>query len=214
MEQRELQRPLGLTIIAILFVIGGIFNIYGSFLTISEIVQVLPFLSSPYYDIHEWFKFAVRGELVLSVCGLCLGFLQIAIVPGLWVGKPYSHKLTLAFTIAFVIVKISMVMLSASAPAELLAQAELNGGYELVSAVLSACISMFWLIVYWTYFNKPHVKAFLRVEDVKIVSNLGSPSSSKEQLQEIDDGFFCRYCGARNKSDAMFCMKCGKKIKS
>ena len=52
-------------------------------------------------------------------------------------------------------------MLYASAPAEF------NGGVDLMSSIYQVAISMFWMIVYWIYLNKPHVKTFLRVEATK-----------------------------------------------
>ena len=35
---------------------------------------------------------------------------------------------------------------------------------------------------------------------------------NKEKPLDSKPKFYCRYCGAENKDDAMFCEKCGKKL--
>ena len=148
MDDNALKRPFGLTLLAILWFFAGLLNAFWSFQDISVYYQILPYLSSPLY-IHEWFKFAIPVGLGLSVAILGLSLLQLVIVPGLLLGKPYSYKPTLIVSILFVIVNVLMTMLYTSAPAGL------NGGSDLVFPALSVGIGMFWVIVYLIYLPNP-----------------------------------------------------------
>ena len=199
-------RPTGLTIIAIFWFIFGLINVYVSFQTISLDLEVLPLLSD-LSGAYAWLSFGVPAELILAVVVLCLGLVQIVTVPGLWTGKSYSYKLALIVPIVLVIVNVSSVGLYASAPAEL--ALDFNIGTYAIGLIMG----MFWVIVYWQYLGKPHVKAFLGVTQSELIV-LEEPAISKEEKLVSDAAkFYCRYCGAENESDAVFCEKCGKQLK-
>ncbi len=205
MGETLLRRPQGLTLIAILWLIFGLVNIYLSFQTISGDLEVLPLLSDP--SVPSWFSFGIPAELALAILVLCVGLFQIITVPGLWTGKPYSYKLALIVPILLVIFNASAVGVYASAPAEL--NLEWGPGTYLVSVF----IGMFWVVVYWKYLCQPHVKAFLRITQPQSTIQ-EKPVLPKEVNQTKDDAkFYCRYCGAENKTDTVFCEKCGKDLR-
>lgn len=162
------KRPDGVTLIAIFWFIFGLINVYLSFQTISLDLEVLPLLSN-LSGIYSWLSFGVPAELVLATLVLCLGFIQIVTVPGLWTGKPYSYKLALIVPILLLIGNVSSVGLYASAPAEL------DLGFNVGSWVFPLVMSMVWVIIYWQYLGKPHVQAFLGIKQ-------SQPTVLKKQL--------------------------------
>ncbi len=113
----NLKRPGGLTAIAILLLIAGLFNVYQSFQSLSADVQALPILSNP--ELDSWFQFCIPAELAINIFLLVLGFAQIAAVFGLWTGKSYSYKLGLAIPVVLIIINISLAGLYSTAPSEI-----------------------------------------------------------------------------------------------
>jgi ribosomal protein L40E len=205
MGEVKLKRPQGLALIAIFWFLFGIINVYLSFQTISTDLGVLPYLSDP--SVHAWFSFGVPAELVLAILVLCLGLLQIVTVPGLWTGKPYSYKLALIVPVLLLIFNVSSVGLYASAPAEL------NLGLNVGTYVFPLIMSMVWVVIYWQYLGKPHVKAFLGITQSQSIIQDKTAISKNEEIPANEAKFYCRYCGAENKSDAAFCEKCGKQLR-
>lgn len=150
------KRPTGLTIIAILWLLGGIYNLYMSSQGISANLAVLP-----YYwrraDImrYQWFQFAVPAELAISILVFALGLIQIFTIYGLWTRKSWSYKLALAVPVFGVVTWILMIGLYMSAPIEL-------GIWESINLV-PVVSSTFWMIIYWSYLRQSHVKEYLGI---------------------------------------------------
>jgi len=147
------KRPTGLTIIAILWFLGGIYNLYMSSQVISDDLEVLPHLSESW--VAEWFKFGVPAELAINLLVCALGIIQMFTIIGLWTGKSWSYKLALAIPVLAVVSWISMAGLYISAPIELGIRESIN--WVPIGA------SIIWMIIYWSYLRKPHVKEYLRV---------------------------------------------------
>jgi len=157
MNEVKLKRPGGITAIAILWLIGGVVNVYASFQTISQDVAVLPYLSDS--AVHPWFSFGVPAEIILGILNLFLGLLQIVTVFGLWTGRRYSYRLALVVPIILVIGNVCSIALYASAPAE-------SGlGFNVGVSVVGLTVSIMWVAIYCRYISKPHVKAFLGVAE-------------------------------------------------
>jgi len=191
MNNEKIKRPTGLTLIAIVWLISGIINIYLASEIVRGDLESLPYLSLSW--ISEWFGFAVPTELTLSIFVLCLGVLQILVVPGFLAGKKYSYRLALAIPVAFMIVNLAFLGLYSSAPSEI------DLGNSMVYPVVSVVVGMFWVLVYWKYLEKPNLKTYLGVTQPK-------------PIVSAETKFYCRHCGAENKIDAEFCEKCGKNI--
>lgn len=153
----RLKRPLGLTVISILWLLGGIFNLYTSSQVIGTDLEALPFLSFP--TVPEWVRFALPIDLAIGVLSFFLGLVQLFTIYGLWTGKSWSYKLALAIPILIVFTWISAVGLYASAPAEygLLTSVEWGG----------LLASVFYASVYWVYLRKRHVKEYLGIRSIK-----------------------------------------------
>ena len=149
------KRPVGLTIISVVWLIFGLFNIYSAFQTINVDIENLPYLSG--YGVPEWFNVAIPVEMVLSIVALCLGLLQVVTVFGLLKGKKYSYKLGLGIPIALPIINILFVALYVSAPAGV----DLSFNSSIYGGLIGGGI--FWAIIYWQYLRKPHVKAYLGI---------------------------------------------------
>jgi hypothetical protein len=72
------KRPEGITAIAILWFLSGIFNVYSSFQIISADESYLPLFSDQ--TLHSWFSFGVPAEIAINLLNLFLGLLQIVTV--------------------------------------------------------------------------------------------------------------------------------------
>lgn len=176
------KRPTGLTIIAILWFLGGIYNLYMSSQVISDDLEVLPHLSDPW--VAEWFKFGVPAELAISLLVFALGLIQLFTIIGLWTGKSWSYKLALAIPVLAVVSWISMAALYMSAPIELEIRESINW--------FAVLFSIFWMIIYWSYLRQPHVKEYLGVISIR------RP--------------ICPQCGRVLPPDLKFCPYCGKAL--
>lgn len=193
MNEEKNKRPIGLTIIAILWLISGIIHIYLASEIVRGDLEALEYLSLSWIPEWEWFSFVVPTELTLSIIVLCLAVLQILTVPGLLAGKKYSHRLALATPVAFVIVNLALLGLYLSAPSGI------DLGNSLIYPAVSVAVNVLWVLVYWKYLAKPDLKTYLGVTQPK------PPVPDETE-------FYCRHCGAENKIDAEFCEKCGKNI--
>ena len=147
------KRPTGLTVIAIIWGLTGLYNIATSLNTIGTDLSVLPDLSNPSLD--PWFQFGVPAETALSVFLILFGLLQFVTVYGLWRGKSWSYRSALAIPILIVLINASFVVLYYSAPLSL----------NLRSPTLAGSVAggVVWVVVYWGYLRRGHVKEYLNV---------------------------------------------------
>ena len=86
-------------------------------------------------------------------------------------------------------------------------------GFNVGSYMVPLDMSMVRVIIYWQYFGKLHVKAFLGVTRSEPIFEEKLAVPEDEKLSPDVAKFYCRYCGAENESDAVFCEKCGKQLK-
>ena len=154
------RRPLALTVISILWLIGALINILGGLNTVSIDVSVLSYLSNPI--VPQWFQFGVPAELAITSIIVVLGILQLITIYGLWTGRPWSYLPALAIPIISVIVTFSLIALYASAPASL--------GLLTASGVFigEAFGSIIWAALYWHYIRRPDVKEYLGVKKSEV----------------------------------------------
>lgn len=149
-----MKRPLGLTIISILWLIGGIWNLYTSVTTISMDVELLPYLSHP--SIPAWFQMGVPAEIIIYSFLLVLALLQLITIYGLWTGKSWSYRLGLLIPLIIAILTWAELILVVTAPPIL----ELS----VYSYILPSVMSIIWVVIYWAYLRQPHVKKYLKVQ--------------------------------------------------
>ena len=178
MTQDRLKRPRGLTIIVILWFLFGLISVYSGYQVAITDANLLPYLSNP--SIPAWLKFGLPAELALAAVTLCIGLLEFAMIPGLWMGKSYSYKIALAVPILVSILYVLRAGLYASAPAEL-------GLGSDVSAVLDfAGIGVILLAVSWDYLRRTNVKRFLGVTKNDVMDQ-GPPSVTQTELEGYEN---------------------------
>jgi len=217
MGDTPIKRPTPITVVAILWLLLGIYNLYVGFQGISSDVGAWDLLSDPY--VHDWFKMVVPIELVLNSVVVITAVFQLIAVPSLLSGKSWSYPLALVVPLIIAVINLIFGALYATAPSEI----SVLLGTEVTQVIGIGVIQMIMLFAFWNYLNKPEVQAFLGRTQTTIKPQTSSPrkkdaTSVKENSKEIfkdqkKDSFYCRYCGEENKSDAVFCETCGKKLK-
>ena len=150
-------RPTPITVIIILWLILGVWNIWVAVQGIRADLGSWHLLSNPL--LPEWFKMAGPVELGINSAVLGAALLQLLAVYGLFAGKRWSYKL--ALTVPLIIAGLNMTssVLYASAPPEI--------SQNLVAAIAqglgSGVLQIALVIVSWKYLNKPEAKTFLDV---------------------------------------------------
>lgn len=196
------KRPTGIVIIAVLWTLMGIVNIFLSLKITIDDLGYLSNLSNPY--LNEWVRFGLPAELMLNFFNLAFGFLVLLVVYGLYTARSWSYHFGLAIPVFSVIISFAATALYASAPQEL------GFGEAVASGIPSLVWGVVWASLVWSYLRKPHVKQYLNVIPTPAPAPVPVPPPP-EPVATTEGKKFCRYCGAENKSDAVFCEKCGNK---
>jgi len=133
MEKRE--RPLGVTILAILEAIEGVIYLAGILLIGIFFEMITTFMPETMPRMIGFFKgFLGMIVLVIAIILLILGLISFLLAYGLWTGKGWAWTLTFIFSIIGILL----------------------GLVSLPSGIISILINV--LILY--YLTRPHVKAF------------------------------------------------------
>jgi zinc-ribbon domain len=130
-DQQIKKRPLGITVISILFVIGGVFSLIGILSGIQGIVSFV------------------------------FGIVYIIVGGGLWKGKSWSWSAFIILTIVGVIMSIISIAFIYISPDTVQQQLPSNNQYSLAlgfSIIISIEIGISLLLIY--YFYRPRVKEF------------------------------------------------------
>lgn len=205
MGETKPKRPNGLIIIAILWILSGLANIFLSFQTITADLEVLPYIYGPLIA-HPWFNFGVTFELIVSFVIFSIGIIQFITVSGLLNRKSYSYKLSFIVIFLLFIANISLFGLYASAPAEL----NLEASSE--ASNFGAVMNGVCFLILFTYLRSPHVKTYLGVIQPESTIIEQSKTDAQEKPTPTKNKFFCRYCGKENIGDGVFCENCGKNL--
>lgn len=138
MAASTIRRPTGVTIMAILNIIGGIIMLIGGIAAaaVGALLPSLPISESDLSGVPAMFLGA--GAIAIGVILIILGILSFVVAYGLLKGMGWAWTLTLALSI------ISIVLNAVS-----IATGNFGG---IVSIIISA------IIIYYLY--RPHVKAF------------------------------------------------------
>jgi len=203
------KRPTGIIVIAVLWTLVSIYNIYVSLSGIIGDLRVLPDLSNPYMP--EWLRSGIPAEMMIGFFVLAYGFLTLLVVYGLYTAKPWSYDFALALPIFIIILNFAGMMLYASAPPELELRAAADAAIPFIVG------NIVFLIFTWGYLMQPHVKQYLNQIPTPPTTPVPAPSTlpvppPPEPVATPEEKRFCRYCGAEQKSDAVFCEKCGRKV--
>jgi hypothetical protein len=138
MTANTIKRPTGVTIIAILNIIGGIIMLIGGIAAaaVGAVLPSLPISESDLSGVPPMFLGA--GAIAIGVILIIIGILSFVVAYGLLKGMGWAWTLTLVLSI------ISIVLNAIS-----IASGNFGG---IISIIISA------IIVYYLY--RPHVKAF------------------------------------------------------
>lgn len=205
-----MKRPAGVTVIAILWFFGGLINIGSGLVALNSDIAFLPSLSD--YGV-AWLNVAIPIDLVISIVITMVGLIQLVAVAGLLSGKKYAYRIAFAIPILSIMTNLTYFVLYASAPYDLV-------GYTFASPIFGLVVAAFWLIVYWTYFNKPHVKIWLKVIPAPVQPYYAPMQYPPSQPAAYavppptmnQPKIYCRYCGAQNTPGTLFCGQCGKPL--
>jgi hypothetical protein len=206
-----IRRPAGITVIAVIWALGGLINIGGGLLSLSGDIEGLSLLNGSGLD--PWFNFAIPIELIISIIIMMVGLMQLIGVAGLWSGKKYAYKIALALPIMSIITNLSLAILYSSAPTAI--------EYIFSNIIYGVGGAIFWLVIYFAYFNKQHVKIWLKVVAAPAQQPYyapmqyppANPAPYAMQQPVFQHPRFCTYCGAETPDDIAFCGRCGKQLK-
>jgi hypothetical protein len=103
----------------------------------------------------DWIQYGIPGEMILSVFGVALGLVQFLLVYGLWTGRSWSYKGTLALLVVLIVQDVVAIAMYDTAPAML--------GLNTSVLIGQTFGNIFFFVVYRTYLRLPHVKEYLHV---------------------------------------------------
>ena len=149
------KRPIGVTIIAILIIIGGIFLLIGG-ITLMGLGALLSVSSEDVIQSNstspEVTQLAALGmiPLILGVVMLILGITYLIVSYGLLKGKGWAWAITIIVTIIGLIIQVTSAIIMGSVTSSIM--------YGLGSHIIGIIIS--GIIIFYMF--RPHVKAFFR----------------------------------------------------
>jgi len=153
----EPKRPVGITIMCILWLLGGLYNFFTGLSGLSIDLDSLVKLSQGFYytdqAVNAWASWAIPAETILMFIGTVLGIMQFATIYGFWNRKDWSHRSGIAVPIVAVITSWSGMFLFLTAPPTL----------NLTVNYLIPFTNIFVAVIYTAYLRQVHVKKWLRV---------------------------------------------------
>ena len=126
------KRPRGLTIVSILWILGGLFDIQGSSSDLQAFPGNLPSTQ--------------LGLTFLIVAGLALGLLSVIVATGILSRNRWSYKLGLALLLFGLAVNAYEVVLFP---------------YAAPFTLVFLAIAIIWFAMVWRYLHRPYVRRFL-----------------------------------------------------
>jgi hypothetical protein len=154
--QPQPTRPKGIIIISILWILGGLYNIYTGMNNFSLDASLLPEISSYSQKLENWFSLALPIDMAITAVFVGLGIIQLVTITGLLRGKRWSYYMGLSIpVVAFVGVGIQSLLLT-TAPLSV----------EEIMATLpifNLAGNFVFVFIYMLYLQQPHVKLWLRV---------------------------------------------------
>jgi len=126
---------------------------------------------------------------------------------GLLSRKVWSYKLALAVPMLLVVSWFAQAALYMSAPPSL--------GLVSSTNYLGLGMSLFWLLVFWLYLRRPHVKQYLRRIPLPTAPYLQNSANAVPGTHDVPPSRWtpfvqCPYCGHQNRIEANYCEKCGR----
>lgn len=155
--QPKSKRPTGITVICILWFLGGFYNFFIGLIGFGDGLSVMMELSRGNYISNQattaWASWAVPIEAALMLIVVVLGIMQFVTIYGLWNRRSWSYKYGLAIPIVAIITNWSEMFLLLTAPISL----------GIIANPIMPIISLISGIIYIAYLRQAHVKEWLRV---------------------------------------------------
>lgn len=153
--QPVMKRPLGLTIMAVLWFLGGLLNIYSGY---STLVVDLEMMDASYLgygftsSARAWLAGVVPIESAIMVAVILVGIIQFATIAGFLTRKRWSYWLGITIPIISIVTSVSQALLVLTAP-----QGYMNLNFVGIGS------GIFFAIIYISYLKQPNVRQWLRV---------------------------------------------------
>jgi len=167
---QKVDRPLGVTIIAILAIISGILLLFGgiSLVITGALINASSVDITPNNDFRSIGSIIGIALLIIGSILLIIGLIYLIVSYGLLKGKGWARTITIVITIISiaiqVISEIIRYMLAASIAhnypklAEVIANNNNSAIYSLLGSIIAIIIDI--VIIYYLY--RPNVKEFFR----------------------------------------------------
>ena len=156
--ERQQHRPLGVTIIAILTIIGGILLLLGgvSLIALGTLISVAPPLDTTTTNPHPLAQFFGVISAAIGSVLLVIGIGYIVMFYGLLKGKRWAWTIT----IILLLIGIAIQIISTATGSVLNASLSSSNTNSVISGIAGSIIGIAINIVIIYYLYRPHVKAF------------------------------------------------------
>jgi len=180
---RSMNRPLGVTLLAILHVLQAILALIIGLVLIALGAYLLPFLvGMPRFARHPGLLGIIGGiAIVMALLYLLLSY-------GLWTGKGWAWTISLILAgLGIIISLVGLILRSA------------------VGAIITLILDA--LIIY--YLTRINVKAYFGKAQPLAYPSTSQPNQQPPQMNNSDTPKFCVNCGAPAATGVKFCSYCG-----
>ena len=167
---QKVDRPLGVTIIAILAIISGILLLFGgiSLVITGALINASSVDITPNNDFRSIGSIIGIALLIIGSILLIIGLIYLIVSYGLLKGKGWARTITIVITIISIVIQVISetirYMLAASIAhnypklAEVIANNNNSAIYSLLGSIIAIIIDI--VIIYYLY--RPNVKEFFR----------------------------------------------------
>jgi len=181
-----MNRPLGVTLLAILHVLQAIVAFVVGF----ALVAVGAFLPRFLFRMPRLFRYTGLVEVIGGIV-IIVALLYLLLSYGLWSGKAWAWTVSLIFAGLGVILSLIALIV--------------RGG---LGAVVGLILDV--MIIY--YLTRINVKAFFGKAQFSTYASILQPTSLPQPMHASDAPRFCVNCGAPVTADVKFCSHCGSKL--
>ena len=150
----EIKRPLGITIICVLWFLGGVYNLFVGLDALRSNIMLMsqpPHIADP--SLRDFLSWAVPIETVVNAVVAAIGIMQFATIYGFLRRKTWSYGSGIAIPIALVITNWSTFIL------------HFLSSYvvDVVPHAIGPFFSIVLAVIYVAYLKQSRVKEYLRV---------------------------------------------------
>jgi hypothetical protein len=168
------KRPTGIIIMSILWIIGGIYNIFNSLSIYQADATLLSEIADYSGRLGVWWSWSLPIEMAIASMFVIMGIMQLVTVTGLLSGKRWAYYSGLIIAIlAFVGVACQTILIMT---------APLSSNEILASLPIFNLIgNLFFMVIYASYLRAPNVRIWLGIENklAQSLQKVTNPVSSE-----------------------------------